>query len=372
MHADRIERLYAVMKQASAQNKLDGIALNPGPTLTYMTGLSFHLMERPTVLLVTPGKKPALVLPALESQKARNASIDLQTFPFGDNPATWQEAFNLAAQALGLDGKRIGVEPTRMRVLELRFLEAALPKAQFVSGEAALGELRMCKDAEEIAAMRQAVRIAQNALQATLPMIKAGVTEQQIASELFFNLLRAGTDIDLPFMPIVSGGPHSADPHASPSDRPLQKGDLLVIDWGAIYHGYVSDLTRTFAIGEIEPEFHRIYELVKIANQTGRAAGKPGLAAGAVDAAAREVIEDGGYGKFFFHRVGHGIGLEGHEPPYMFGENTLVLKPGMAYTVEPGIYLPERGGVRIEDDVVVTENGAETLSDLPRDLVTLG
>jgi Xaa-Pro dipeptidase len=370
MHAERFERLYQKLQEAGSG--LDAIALNPGPTLTYLTGLGFHLMERPTVLLAAPGQAPGLVLPDLEGQKVRGAEMKLQTFSYGDNPANWPQAFAEAAQAMGLDGKKIGVEPNRMRVLELRYLETALPRAQFISAEPALSALRMQKDAGEIAAMRQAVRIAQAGLQATLPMIKAGVTERQVAAELLIQLLRAGSDPELPFAPIVSGGPHSADPHASPSDRPLQNGDLLVIDWGAGYQGYISDLTRTFAIGEIEPEYKRIYELVRLANQAGRAASRPGIAAGKVDAAAREVIEDSGYGKYFFHRVGHGIGMEAHEPPYMFGENTLVLQPGMAYTVEPGIYLAGRGGVRIEDNVVITADGAETLSDMPRELVTLG
>lgn len=368
MHAERLERLNRALREAG----LDAIALNPGPTLTYLTGLTFHLMERPTVLLVAPGQTPALMMPELEINKAKAAPVQLQVFTYNDNPASWPKTFEKAAGALGLDGKQIGLEPIRMRVLELRYLEAAMPKASFVSAEAVLNQLRMQKDASEVDAMRQAVHIAQAGLRATLPMIKAGVTERQIAAELLVNLLRAGTDPELPFQPIVSGGPHSADPHASPSDRPLQNGDLLVIDWGAAYEGYASDLTRTFAIGEIEPEYHRIYELVRLANKAGRAAGRPGLRAGAVDEAAREVIDDGGYAQYFFHRVGHGLGLEGHEPPYMFGENTLLLQPGMAYTIEPGIYLPGRGGVRIEDDVVVTENGSETLSDLPRELTTLG
>jgi Xaa-Pro dipeptidase len=372
MQAERFDRLYRAISENQPGARLDAIALNPGPTLTYLTGLGFHLMERPTVLLAAPGQVPAWVLPELEMEKVKTAPIRLQTFAYGDNPAAWPQAFAQAAQALGLDGKIIGVEPTRMRVLELRYLEAAMPNTQFVSAESILNALRMCKDAAEVEAMRQAVRIAQQALQATLPMIKPGVTERQIASELLIQLLRTGTDPELPFHPIVSGGPHSADPHASPSDRPLQKGDLLVIDWGAAYQGYISDLTRTFAIGEIEPEYQRIYELVRLANQAGRTASRPGIPAGQVDQAAREVIEDSGYGKDFFHRVGHGIGMEAHEPPYMFGENQLILATGMAYTIEPGIYLRGRGGVRIEDNMVITADGAETLSDLPRELITLG
>lgn len=372
MHAERFDRLYRAFQAADPKDALDAVALNPGPTLTYLTGLTFHLMERPTVLLAVPGQTPALVMPELEMQKVQSAPVTLQTFAYGDNPATWRQAFHNAAQALGLDGKRVGVEPNRMRVLELRYLETALPKAQILSAEALFNQLRMRKDSAEVEAMRQAVHIAQQALQATLPVIRPGVTEREIASELFIQLLRAGSDPELPFQPIVSGGPHSADPHATPSDRPLQKGDLLVIDWGAASQGYISDLTRTFAIGEIEPEYQRIYELVRLANQAGRAAGRPGIPAGQVDQAARDVIEDSGYGKYFFHRVGHGIGMEAHEPPYMFGENTLILEPGMAYTIEPGIYLPGRGGVRIEDNVVVSADGAQTLSDLPRELITLG
>lgn len=372
MYPERFERLYHAMQNAPADGKLDAIALNPGPTLTYLCGLSFHLMERPVVLLIAPGQTPGLVLPELEIIKAQTGPVPVQTFTYNDNPASWPAAYARAAQAMGLAGKRIGVEPGRMRFLELRYLEDALSGARFESADPILAQLRMQKDAAEVETMRQAVRIAQQALQATLPMIKAGITERAIASELMIQLMRGGNDDEMPFLPIVSGGPHSADPHAVPGDRPLQQGDLLVIDWGAMYRGYISDLTRTFAIGVIEPEYHTIYELVKQANAAGRAAGRPGIAAGAVDHAARAVITAGGYGAYFTHRVGHGIGKEGHEPPYMFGENTLILQPGMAYTVEPGIYLPGRGGVRIEDDMVVTENGAETLSDLPRDLMTLG
>lgn len=368
MSSDQFERLYRLLPPAG----LDAVALNPGPSLTYLTGLGFHLMERPTVLLASPDKPTALVVPQLEMAKVQGSQVKLQAFPFGDDPATWGDAFVAAARALGLDGARIGVEPARMRVLELRFLEAAMPNAQIIAADAALSGLRMQKDSSEVAAMREAVRIAQRALQATLPVIRAGITEQAIASELMIQLLRAGTDAGVPFGPIVSGGPHSADPHASPSERPLQEGDMLVIDWGASYHGYISDLTRTFAIGDVEPEYERIHALTLAANEAGRKASRPGIAAGQVDAAARAVIEAGGYGPYFFHRVGHGIGMEGHEPPYMFGANPLVLEPGMAFTVEPGIYLPERGGVRIEDNVVITGDGAETLSDMARDLTRLG
>mgnify|MGYP001811163871 CR=1 FL=1 len=192
-----------------------------------------------------------------------------------------------------------------------------------------------------------------------------------MAAELVAQLLRAGSDPQLPFQPIVSGGPNSANPHAVPSDRPLQKGDLLVIDWGAAYESYYSDLTRTFVLGQPDEEQLRIARLVENANAAGRAVARPGLRAGDVDAAARAVIEEGGYGQFFTHRTGHGLGLESPEPPYMFGANDLLLEEGMTFTVEPGIYLPGKGGVRIEDDMLITPNGAESFSDMPRPLAVL-
>ncbi len=220
--------------------------------------------------------------------------------------------------------------------------------------------------------MRRAVKIAQDALEATLPLIKIGMTERELSSELVVQLLKHGSDPALPFSPIVSGGPNGANPHASPTDRKLQAGDLLVVDWGAAYHGYISDLTRTFAVGEVDAECQKIHKIVQEANAAGRAAGKPGVPCANVDIATRDVIERSGYGKYFTHRTGHGIGMEGHEDPYMRGDNMQLLEPGMAYTVEPGIYLPDRNGVRIEDNVVITETGAECLSDMPREIRVVG
>lgn len=368
MQTSRLERLMAAMQGAG----LDAVALNPGPALTYLTGLHFHLMERPVVLLVAPGKDPVLVLPELEAPKLTQLSFKVTAVPYGENPAEWDTAFRAAAMALQLDGKRIGVEPRHMRLLEFRHVRAGAPEADYPDASAALSSLRLHKDPDEVGYMRQAVKLAQQALEATIPTIKVGATERAIAAELSVQLLKGGSDSELPFAPIISGGPNSANPHASPSDRKLQRGDLLVVDWGANVRGYASDLTRTFAIGEVEPDFKKIAALVLAANEAGRAAGGPGVACGAVDKAARDVIERGGYGQYFTHRLGHGLGMEDHEDPYMYAENQQILEPGMAYTVEPGIYLPGRGGVRIEDNVVVTKDGVDVLSDMPRELRVIG
>ena len=220
--------------------------------------------------------------------------------------------------------------------------------------------------------MRQAVVIAQDALKASIPLIKIGMSEKELAAELTIQLLRHGSSPELPFAPIVSSGPNSANPHASPSDRKLRAGDMLVVDWGAAYDGYISDLTRTFAVGQVDAECQKIHKIVQEANAAGRAAGKPGATCAAVDKAARDVIEKSGYGVYFTHRTGHGIGMEGHEDPYMRGDNLQILEPGMCYTVEPGIYLSERNGVRIEDNLVITERGAESMSDMEREIRVVG
>ncbi len=362
----RFEKLAASLRTSN----LDAVVLNPGPTLTHLTGLHFHLMERPVVLLFAPGKTPAIVLPELEMQKLNGQPYT--PFPYGENPAEWDAAFRGAAQSLGLDGKRVGVEPRQLRLLELSFVRDAAPEADFPDASLALAELRLRKDLDEIQKMKRAVQIAQSALEATIPLIKIGMTEKELSNELVIQLLKNGSEPELPFSPIVSGGPNAANPHASPSDRKLQRGDLLVVDWGAAYDGYISDLTRTFAVGEVDDECQKIHKIVQEANAAGRAAGKPGVPCANVDKAAREVIEKSGYGKYFTHRTGHGIGMEGHEEPYMRGDNMQLLEPGMAYTVEPGIYLPNRNGVRIEDNMVITESGAESLSDMPREIRVVG
>ncbi len=368
MAQSRFDKLNASLRTS----ELDAVILNPGPTLVYLSGLHFHLMERPVVLFFAKDQEPALVLPELELQKVSSLPYELQVFSYPENPAEWGNAFRSAVQALGLDGKRIGVEPNQLRLLEYGYIKDNAPKAEFPNAGEVLSSLRLKKDQVEIEAMRKAVSIAQSALNATIPSIKIGVTEKEISSELVMQLLKHGSEPELPFSPIVSGGPNSANPHASPTERKFQAGDLLVIDWGATHNGYISDLTRTFAIGDVDEEYQKIHRIVQEANAAGRAAGKPGVPCANVDIAARDVIEKAGYGKYFRHRTGHGIGMEAHEEPYMRGDNMQILEPGMAFTVEPGIYLLDRNGVRIEDNVVITNDGADVLSDMPREIRVIG
>lgn len=361
-------RLHRLIALQSAQ-ALDCVVLVPGPNLRYLTGLTMHLSERPTLAFFPTQGSPAILLPLLESQGLpEGLRSEVQLFPYTDEEGP-QGAFEAVARSLELAGKRIGVEFLQMRVLELRRLEQVAPGCHILAFEAFLQELRARKDDSELEQMRHAVRITENALSATVAQIHPGQTEEEVATELRLAMLRAGAE-EVAFI-IVVAGPRTASPHANPSSRPLERGDVLIVDCGAMCGGYVADITRTFAVGAIPPELERVYAVVRAANEAGRAAVRPGIAAQEVDRAARRVIVEAGYGEYFIHRTGHGLGLEVHEPPYIVEGNEELLQPGMTFTVEPGIYIPGLGGVRIEDDVVVTSMGAETLTTYPRELIRL-
>lgn len=360
----RFSRLLERMKVYG----LDAVAVIPGPTFVYLTGLSFHLMERPAVLLIRDGHKPVLILSEFERSKAYRSSIALETQTYGEDPGRWPDAFAAAARRLDLAGARIGVEPLRMRVHELRFLEGAAPTAEFVAAQGLFEALRIVKDPNELNAMRRAVAIAEAALESMLPRLRLGMTEKEIAAELTLQLLRGGSETELPFQPIVASGPNSALPHWVPGDRAIASGDLVIIDWGATTDGYISDITRTFSVGDPAQKAKEIHAVVQQANAAGRAAVRPGASGADIDAATRKVIADAGFGEFFLHRTGHGIGMEAHEPPYIRDGNLAILEQDMTFTVEPGIYLTDFGGVRIEDNLVMTAAGGETMTSLPREL----
>lgn len=360
----------APLKSLLSTTSVDAFAINPGSMLTYLTGLSFHLNERPVVLLLTANHQPTLVMPEFEKEQLTRVSTSYQVFSYQDNPMTWGIAFQAAMEACGLNGKKIGIDPNQFRYLEMNFLQEAAQCSFLPSGDL-FAELRMCKDDQETAAMQKAADIAEAALVETIKVIKADVTEKDIANELTYQLLKCGSDTDFPFQPYVGSGPNGANPHGSVTDRKILPGDFIVIDFGARWQGYCSDITRTFALGSVAPERAHIYEIVKEANQAGREIAKPGIRAGDIDIAARSLIDQAGYAQHFTHRTGHGLGLDIHENPYLFLENDLILKPGMTVTVEPGIYLSGQFGVRIEDDILITPQGARSFTSFPRNLMTL-
>ena len=364
------ERLNRLTEQIVAHG-LDGVALMPGPNLLYVSGMHLHLSERPILLFIPADDDPAIIIPTLEAMKARAAGIPEERIFAWNDTEGYAGAFQQACAHLELTDFMLGVEALHMRVLEYQMLQRYAPGLQTAHAEEALSALRSVKDAAEIAAMEKAITVAERALTRIVPRIKIGLSERQVAAMLTQELLASGAD-SIAFGPIVAAGPNGALPHATPTDRKLQRGDLLVVDWGVYVDDYPSDLTRTFAVGEIDPELRRIYDTVRLANEAARKAAQPGVSGRAVDRAARDVIEDAGYGDYFIHRTGHGLGLEVHEAPDASPTNTRPLAPGNVFTIEPGIYLPNRGGVRIEDNVVVTADGCRTMTSFSRDLITVG
>lgn len=366
MKSQRISALQASM----ASQGIDIMVLIPGPNLYYFSGLKMHTSERPTMLFVSRQADGGAFLPNLEVPNASSIlGTDYALYPWTDEQGP-EEKFKSLCTELQMDGKKVGVEFLRMRVMEFDLLKRYAPGAVLTNGESLIAELRMCKDDEEIAHMRKAADITEKALKATVEMIRPGITEYEVAGRLKIQGFLHGSG-ELPKEPIVSSGPRTASPHTKTSRRAIEAGDLVMIDTGASYEGYACDLTRTFAVGKIDDELKKIYEIVQDANQAVISYWKSGVRAEELDQVARDVIEAAGYGQFFIHRLGHGLGLEGHEPPYMVRGNKLVMQSGMTFTDEPGIYLPGKGGVRIEDDVVVTDSGLEYLTSYPRELCIL-
>ena len=343
------------------QNSLDGLAIVPGPNMAYLTGSKFHLSERPVVFFIMQNEA-TFILPELESPKILNLDVNFITYDDKEGP---KPAFEKFAKTNSIT--KLGIESRTIRHLELDLMNSTGITSDVVDASDIFAKLRMSKNSNEIDCMIKAVKIAETSLESVLDNIKPGLTEKQFAADLVIELLRNGSDSELPFSPIVASGINAANPHHFPSDKEFQYGELIIIDWGANFEGYFSDITRTFALGsEIDDELLRAYEAVKQANESARIKAKIGVQAGIVDGAARKIIDDLGFGKFFTHRTGHGLGLEIHEEPYIKPGNDFILEKGMTFTIEPGIYIPNLGGIRIEDDIHLEESGATSLTTLSR------
>lgn len=346
----------------------DAVALVPGSNLFYFTGLEFHLSERPVIALVTPDGALSFIIPELEVPKLQQRpDLEARAFAWSDTDG-YAEAFRQAVDELGLRGKRLGVDGLTMRVTEwLEFLKVD-PTMQVNALEREIIRILAMKTPEEVAAMRRAVEISEGALARVMAWVQPGMTERQIATRLNEEMTALGS-MGVAFEPLVQTGPNSALPHGMLTERALGADEFLLIDYGGRYEGYPADITRTFCLGTPSAEMQRIYDTVKAANEAGIKAAGPGVAMGAVDKAARDVITAAGYGKYFIHRTGHGLGINGHEMIPQIAENVSdVLEPGMAFTVEPGIYIPGLGGVRIEDNVVVTATGVDVLTSYEKKL----
>ena len=346
---------------------LDALLLTPGADLRYITGYDAKQLERLTCLAIPADGEPILVVPRLElaaAEASPAAGLGLELIPWEET----EDPYALIAGRLG-PVSAVGLADQMWALMVLR-LRDALPGARQVLASAALRELRMRKNPAELAALREAGAAIDRVHGRVAGWLKAGRTEREVGTLIAEAILAEG-HVQVDFV-IVGSGPNAASPHHEVSDRVLQPGDAVVVDIGGMMpSGYRSDCTRTYAIGEPPADFLAYYRVLQDAQEAACAAVRPGLPAEAVDAAAREPITRAGYGADFIHRTGHGIGLESHEDPYIVAGNIEPLAPGMAFSIEPGIY-PGPNGARIEDIVVCTEDGCERLNHAPRDLVVAG
>ena len=359
------ERLARASAEAGRQG-FDAVVIAPSADLAYLTGYDPMPFERPTLLVLRPASDPVMLVPELERPLARAcpAGTDIELVAWRDGVDPYEEA----AKLLPGDG-RIAVGD-RLWSSHLLGLQGVLPRASFAPGSGVIAELRAVKDDDEIAALRRAGRAADETFRQICGATFLGRREEEIAADLAELLVRNG-HARAEFT-IVASGTNSSSPHHEPSGRTMLPRDAVVLDFGGELAGYFSDTTRTVVVGEPPAGFEAVYRAVQEAQETAFRAVAPGVAAQDVDRAARRVIEDAGYGDRFIHRTGHGIGLEVHEPPYLVEGSEWVLRPGTTFSIEPGIYLEGSFGVRIEDIVVVTQDGAERLNRSTRDLQVVG
>ncbi|GAB2788505.1 M24 family metallopeptidase [Amycolatopsis magusensis] len=355
-------------KQAAAAADTDALVIAPGSDLRYLIGQAGGSFERLTALVVPAEGTPALVLPKLEAP----GYADVPTDALGVELHTWvdgEDAYRLVAGLLGKPG-RVAVSDftPALHVLGLR---GAIAGAEQVLAGPVIRELRMRKDAAEIESLRQAGAAIDRVHARVAEWLKPGRTEAEVGADIAAAIVEEGHS-EAAFV-IVGSGPNGASPHHDVSDKVIEDGDVVVVDIGGpLPDGYNSDSTRTYVLGKPrDADVAETYAVLQRAQRAAVEAVRPGATAESIDAAARDLIADAGFGEYFIHRTGHGIGLDVHEEPYIIKGNALALEPGMAFSVEPGIYQAGRWGARIEDIVVVTETGVESVNNRPHELVAL-
>lgn len=352
--------------EAADQAGLAGVLVAPGPDMVHLTGYRPTAdTERLTLLVLRAGQDPVLVVPALEAADAERAAgapvLTLRDWTDAANP------YGLTAGLLDAKG-RYGISDNAW-ALHLLALHALLPDTSYASLTEALPMLRAVKDAAELERLAAAGAAADAVYGQILKVRFSGRRESDVAADLAALLLEHGhSQVDFT---VVGSGPNGANPHHEAGERTIEGGDMVVLDFGGLMHGYGSDTSRTVHVGEPTAEEQRVHDVVREAQEAGCRAVRPGAACQDIDRAARAVITEFGYGERFIHRTGHGIGVTTHEPPYMIEGEELPLVPGMCFSVEPGIYLPGRFGVRIEDIVTVTESGGRRLNTTARELAVV-
>ncbi len=365
MGHDHSGRLRRTAERASELG-IDALIVAPGPDLVYLSGYEAPPLERLTALVVRPGSDPILIVPTLERPRAQDsgagAVADIVDWPDGAYP--YETVRSVLSSSVGT----VGVSD-RLWALHLLGIQRAVPDAAFGSAARVISPLRAVKDPYEVDLLQFVASAADRAFDRIVKEPFAGRAERDVAADLAAFLVDEGHEV--PLFTIVAGGPNSASPHHEPGERVIAPGDAVVLDFGGRRMGYSSDITRTVFVGEPSDEMRRVYDAVRAGQRAAFERVAPAVPAEDVDRAAREVIADAGYGDRFIHRTGHGIGLEEHEDPYLVVGNAEPLREGNAFSIEPGIYLAGRFGVRIEDIVVVSGDGARSLNRATREAVVV-
>lgn len=338
------------------------VAIGPGSHMDWLLGFHPHPDERPCLLLVA-AEKETFLMPALNAEGSREET-DISFFTWADENGP-QAALEAALDEIGARGAEKVVLDETMRADFALLLLDTIPGARHSFTADTVGALRMRKDAAEFAKLKMNAAIADRAMQKAFGAIRLGMTEQELAAVVKDHFASEGA---VPSFWIVGAAGNGAFPHHQTSDRKLEEGDAVVIDIGGRKEGFPSDITRMAVVGRPPEGYGQIHTIVEKAVQAALKAARPGVLAKEVDAAARKVITDAGYGEYFVHRTGHGMGIDGHEPPYITATSETVLREGMVFSIEPGIYLPGRFGIRLEEIVILREDGPEILSSLPRDV----
>ena len=360
-------------REAARRDGVDAVLITPGPDLRYLAGYHAVPLERLTCLVVPAAGEPALIVPRLEraAAEASGAGGVVQLLTHEENDDAFTMVAGLLRDALGSAPTTVAVN-NAMPALHVLRLRDAMPGARQTLGGAVLGELRLRKSPEEVDALRRAAQAIDRVHSQMGEWLRPGRTEAEVGRDIGDAILAAGHRT-VEFI-IAASGPNAASPHHDTSDRVIEAGDAVVVDIGGMMpDGYYSDCTRTYvAGGDADPDFANYYAVLLDAQQKACEAVRPGVTAESIDAVARDAITDAGYGEYFIHRTGHGIGLEVHEDPYIVSGNSTLLEPGMCFSIEPGIYLAGRHGARIEDIVAVTADGGERLNTIDRELLVVG
>ena len=345
---------------------LDAIYLGPSTDLEYISGLDTHPDERVRGLMVSKEARCFAMTPLLYKEEMQNAFGDVPFYSEWNDHEGFTDAFRLGCEKLGLVNKKIAFNDG-VRAVDMLAIRDSMD-IRLCNGAKVLDPLRSHKDEKELDLLREASRMVDKVVYKLIDFVKPGMTEKDIIKKIPDFFEEAGAD-GMSFGPIVASGPNGSMPHYSGNKRVIQENDVIILDLGGRYKGYCSDTTRTLFVGTPTDEQRKVYEIVKKAQAAGESAIRPGVTGQEVDRAARKVIIDAGYGDYFFNRVGHGIGLAVHEEPYIIEGNNKPLEPGNVFSVEPGIYMPGKFGIRIENLVAVKPDGTgEALNHSPREL----